>query len=86
MSTRTDANASWSLQHLLFQFLNTLSKYILNKVGDKLHPCLNPQLTYFVIKIVRPCGRMLIQSCFCVYRRTVQSESLKSKIIVHCMD
>jgi hypothetical protein len=38
--------------HLLFQFLNTLSRYILNKVGDKLHLCLNPLVTLnpFVIR------------------------------------
>jgi hypothetical protein len=38
--------------HLLFQFLTIFSRYILNKVGDKLHPCLNPLVTLkpFVIR------------------------------------
>jgi hypothetical protein len=38
--------------HFLFQFLNTLSTYILNRVGDKLQPCLNPLVTLkpFVIR------------------------------------
>jgi len=34
------------------------------------------QLIYFVIKIVRSCGRMLIQSCLCVYRSTVQNKTV----------
>jgi len=31
--------------HFLCQFLNTHSRYILNRVGDKLQPCLNPLVT-----------------------------------------
>jgi hypothetical protein len=38
--------------HFFFQFLSTLSRYILNRVGDKLQPCLNPLVTLkpFVIR------------------------------------
>jgi hypothetical protein len=36
----------------LLQFLNPPSRYILHKVGDKLHPCLNPLVNFkpFVIR------------------------------------
>jgi len=38
--------------HFLFQFRNTHSRYILNRAGDKLQPCLNPLVTLkpFVIR------------------------------------
>jgi hypothetical protein len=37
------------------------------------------QLIYWVIKIVQSCGCMLSQSCLCVYRCTVQNETVKCK-------
>jgi hypothetical protein len=38
--------------HFLFQFLNTHSRYVLNRVGDKLQPCFTPfgTLKPFVIR------------------------------------